>query len=168
MTGPRPPHFAPARLLAGATLALAAALARAPACAAEAPTVAEDPAIEARMMAIAAEMRCVVCQNQTLADSHADLAADLRQQIREQLKAGQSEAQVHDWLTARYGDFVLYRPPLKPATWLLWFGPGLLLLGGLAGLGWTLRRRQRLGDEAFDPEPADAAVEDPHPDPRRR
>jgi len=121
----------------------------------DAPAVAANPEIEARMMAMAAELRCVVCQNQTLADSHADLAADLRQQIREQLAAGKSEAEVRSWLTDRYGDFVLYRPPLKASTWVLWFGPGALMLLGLLLLVRNLRRRQRLGAESFDPDTDD-------------
>ena len=100
--------------------------------AAPAPDVAADRALEARVQALAAELRCLVCQNQSLADSHADLALDLKQQVREQLRAGRSEAEVLSYMTARYGDFVLYRPPLKATTVLLWAGPALLvLLGGL-------------------------------------
>jgi cytochrome c-type biogenesis protein CcmH len=110
----------------------------------EAIPVGQDPAIEARMMALAQELRCLVCQNQTLADSQADLAADLRQEIRELMQKGQSDEQVKRYLVARYGDFVLYRPPLKPTTWLLWFGPALLLIGGLTALYAVLLRRRRL------------------------
>jgi len=110
----------------------------------EATPVGEDPAIEHRMMALADELRCLVCQNQTLADSQADLAADLRQEIRELIKKGQSDEQIKSYLAARYGDFVFYRPPLKSATWLLWFGPGVLLVGGLAALYLVLLRRRRL------------------------
>jgi len=110
-------------------LALAAA---ATTHAAEAPNVAADPALEARVNALSAELRCLVCQNQTIADSHADLAVDLKNQVRDQLKAGRSERQVIDYMTQRYGDFVLYRPPFKATTLLLWLGPALLLLvGGL-------------------------------------
>jgi cytochrome c-type biogenesis protein CcmH len=130
-----------------ASLAFAGAAANA----AEARTVAADPQLEARMMAVASELRCLVCQNQTVADSHSELASDLRQQIREQLVAGRSEDQVRQFMTERYGDFVLYNPPFATRTALLWFGPALLLLGSLVGLGWTLRRRQRLADDAFDP-----------------
>ena len=110
----------------------------------EAVPVGHDPAIEARMMALAQELRCLVCQNQTLADSQAELAADLRQEIRELMQKGQSDEQIKRYLVARYGDFVLYRPPLKPTTWLLWFGPALLLIGGLTALYTVLLRRRRL------------------------
>lgn len=102
------------------------------------PTAA-DPALEARVMAIAEELRCLVCQNETIAASHADLAVDLRQQIREQLQQGQSQVQILDFMAKRYGDFVLYRPPLKPTTVLLWVGPFVLLLVG----AWALVRRIR-------------------------
>jgi cytochrome c-type biogenesis protein CcmH len=110
----------------------------------EAIPVGQDPAIEARMMVLAQELRCLVCQNQTLADSQADLAADLRQEIRELMQKGQSDEQIKSYLAARYGDFVFYRPPLKPTTWLLWFGPALLLIGGLTALYAVLLRRRRL------------------------
>lgn len=135
-----------------AALALAAALLWQPAAAADAPTVAQDPQQEARMMAMAAELRCLVCQNQTIADSHAGLAEDLRQQIREMLAKGMSERQIMDYMTERYGDFVLYRPPFKASTALLWVGPGVLMAGALLTLFMVLRRRQKLGAEAFDPE----------------
>ena len=101
-----------------------------PASAAEAQPTALDPVLEARVNGLAAELRCLVCQNQSLADSHADLAIDLKNQVREQLKAGHSERQVIDYMTERYGDFVLYRPPVKATTFLLWAGPALLLLSG--------------------------------------
>ena len=123
------------------------------ASAAEAPTVAADPALEARVMAIAAELRCLVCQNQTIADSSADLAVDLRGQVREMLRKGQGREQIVNYMTARYGDFVLYRPPLKESTALLWFGPAALLLGGLAVLVLVLRRRNRLSADQFEAEP---------------
>ena len=112
-------------------------------CPAEAQPAADDPALEKRLTTLASELRCLVCQNQSLADSHADLAVDLRNQVREQMKAGKSDDEIRDWLTARYGDFVLYRPPLKPRTVLLWLGPFLLLLAGVAGLILYLRRRER-------------------------
>jgi cytochrome c-type biogenesis protein CcmH len=124
----------------------------------EAAPATEDPVLEARMMRIAAELRCLVCQNQTIADSHADLAQDLRQQVRVQLREGRSEAEILRYMTDRYGDFVLYRPPVKASTVLLWFGPALLLAGGLAMLLVVLRRRARLADDQFEPdedEPAD-------------
>jgi len=135
-----------------AALLVVAALQWQPAQAADAPTVALDPQQEARMMAMAAELRCLVCQNQTIADSHAGLAEDLRQQIREMLAKGMSERQIMDYMTERYGDFVLYRPPFKASTALLWVGPGVLMAGALLTLFVVLRRRQKLGAEAFDPE----------------
>jgi cytochrome c-type biogenesis protein CcmH len=110
---------------------------------AEAQPASADPALEKRLTNLASELRCLVCQNQSLADSHADLAVDLRNQVREQMKAGKSDDEIRDWLTARYGDFVLYRPPLKPRTVLLWLGPFLLLAAGVAGLILYLRRRAR-------------------------
>jgi cytochrome c-type biogenesis protein CcmH len=113
--------------------------------------VAED-ALEARIVAIAAELRCLVCQNQTIADSNAELAKDLRRQIREMLVAGKTDREILDFMTQRYGDFVLYRPPLNPATALLWAGPALLAVGGAAALLWSLRRRSRLAADAFDPD----------------
>ena len=99
--------------------------------------LAQDPALEKRVMGLAHELRCLVCQNQTLADSNAPLAVDLRKQIREQLARGASESEVRDFMVARYGDFVLYRPPLKASTYALWGGPFLLLLAG----AWLLWRR---------------------------
>jgi cytochrome c-type biogenesis protein CcmH len=101
----------------------------------EAVPVAADPALEARVERLAVLLRCLVCQNQSLADSHAPLAVDLKNQVREQLRAGASETQVIDFMTARYGDFVLYKPPMKGTTALLWAGPALLALVGLA-IGW--------------------------------
>ena len=144
-----------------ATLMLALLLSLAPAWAKDAAPVAENPEIEARMMALAAELRCLVCQNQTIADSHADLAVDLRQQIREMISRGMSEDQIRSYMTERYGDFVLYKPPLKASTALLWGGPVLLLAGALGTLFVVLRRRQRLGADAFDPDLPDDANENP-------
>ncbi len=135
----------------------------APAPAREAVPEAADPALEARMVAVASELRCLVCQNQTIADSHADLAVDLRRQVREQLQAGRSDAQIVDYMTARYGDFVLYRPPFKPTTALLWLGPALMLGGGLAALAVVLRRRARLAPDAFEPHEDDDVLVAPVP-----
>jgi cytochrome c-type biogenesis protein CcmH len=118
----------------------------------EAAPAVDDPVLEARVMRIAAELRCLVCQNQTIADSHADLAQDLRRQVREMIQKGQSDAEILDFMTARYGDFVLYRPPVKGTTLLLWFGPALLLGGGVVVLVTVLRRRSRLPAEAFEPD----------------
>jgi len=139
-----------ARLRSARTL-VAAALLAATLCAGlvaasgarEAQEVGDDPAAEHHMMQLASELRCLQCQNQTLADSNAPLAVDLRQQIRELLAKGQSDEQIKQYLVARYGDFVLYRPPLKSNTFLLWFGPALVLLAGLAALFWNLKRRLR-------------------------
>lgn len=104
--------------------------------------MAADPALEAQVLRIATELRCLVCQNETIAASHADLAIDLRNQIREQLKAGRSEGEILDYMVQRYGDFVLYKPPVKPVTWLLWGGPFVLLLA-MAGWMWRLLRQRR-------------------------
>ena len=95
---------------------------------------AADPLLEQHVMAIAGELRCLVCQNQTVAESDSDLAKDLRDQVREKLKAGQSDREIIDYMIARYGDFVLWRPPFKSTTLLLWLGPGLLLVIGLVVL----------------------------------
>ena len=123
---------------------------------------AADPALEARMVRVTSELRCLVCQNQTIADSHADLAVDLRRQVREQLQAGRTDAEIIDYMTARYGDFVLYRPPFKATTALLWLGPALMLGGGIVVLAIVLRRRARLAPDAFEPddEVDDAVVSD--------
>ncbi|CAB3800575.1 hypothetical protein LMG28614_05218 [Paraburkholderia ultramafica] len=123
----------------------------------DAAPAAGDPAIEARMSHIAIELRCLVCQNQTIADSNADLAKDLRQQIRTMLYQGESEEQILQYMTDRYGDFVLYRPPVKAATLLLWFGPAALLVGGLLTLILVLLRRARMSDDRFEPDEYDAA-----------
>jgi cytochrome c-type biogenesis protein CcmH len=136
------------------TLLLAFALG-APAWGGEAAPVAADPALEARVMDLAAELRCLVCQNQTIADSNSSLAEDLRQQIRQQFAAGASDKQVLDYMTARYGDFVLYRPPFKATTTLLWLGPALLMAVGLGALFIVLRRRQRMSADQFEPEVQD-------------
>ncbi len=112
------------------------------AAAKEAAPLADDPALEQRVMTLSAELRCLVCQNQSLADSHADLAVDLRNQVREQMRAGKSDMEIKAWLTQRYGDFVLYRTPVKSTTWALWFGPFLLLIAGIAGLLFYLGRRR--------------------------
>ncbi len=105
--------------------------------------VAENPELEKRVQAISEELRCLVCQNQTIADSHADLAIDLKNQVREMLVQGKSNKEVTDYMVQRYGDFVLYRPPVKNTTWLLWFGPFLLMIGGVGLLVLKLRNRQK-------------------------
>lgn len=107
----------------------------------------EDPQIEQRMRALTQQLRCLVCQNETLADSHADLAEDLRREIREQMKAGKTDQEILSFLTQRYGDFVLYNPPVKATTYLLWFGPFISLLAGTALLYRYVKRRRELIDE---------------------
>jgi len=102
----------------------------------------DDPAIEQRLKNLSENLRCLVCQNETLADSRADLAEDLRDEIREQMKAGKSDKEIIDFLTARYGQFILYKPQVTPTTYLLWFGPFVLLLGGLAVLFRYIKRRR--------------------------
>ena len=119
----------------------------------QAAPAAANPALEAQVMQISAELRCLVCQNQTIADSNADLAVDLRRQVREMLAKGQSEAQIIDYMTARYGDFVRYRPPVNSSTALLWYGPAVLLVLALGTLVLVLRRRARLTPQAFEPDP---------------
>lgn len=104
-----------------------------------------DPEKEARARALFKELRCVVCQNQSIDDSEADLARDLRIIVRERIQAGDSDEEILDYLTKRYGDFVLLRPPVRPATWPLWFGPFVLLAAGGAAI-WILRRRRRTGN----------------------
>jgi cytochrome c-type biogenesis protein CcmH len=105
----------------------------------------EDPAIEARMKNLTKQLRCLVCQNETLADSQAQLAEDLRQEIREQIRAGKSDQEIMAYVSQRYTDFVLYNPPVKPTTYLLWFGPfALLLLGTLFLFRYLKQRRQAI------------------------
>ena len=101
----------------------------------------DDPVTEQRLISISEEMRCLVCQNESLAGSRSDLANDLREQIRVLIKEGKSDEQIRNFMVERYGDFVLYRPPVKPITWLLWLGPFIILLIGVAGLFTYLRRR---------------------------
>jgi cytochrome c-type biogenesis protein CcmH len=115
----------------------------APALAKEAKPI-EDPQIEQRMQALTQQLRCLVCQNETLADSHADLAEDLRKEIREQMKAGKSDQEIIAFLTQRYGNFVLYKPPVQPTTYLLWFGPFVLLLGGTLLLYRYVKHRREI------------------------
>lgn len=130
----------------------------------EAVPLAEDEAVEARLIGISEEMRCLVCQNESLAGSHAELAEDLRREIRTQIKQGKSDQEVMDFMVSRYGDFVRYRPPLKPVTWLLWFGPFLLLVVGVVALVVFLRRRgsriQETPLSAAEQQRADALLND--------
>ena len=108
---------------------------------------ADDAALDRRVMDLAAELRCLVCQNQSIAESNAGLAVDLRNQIREQLARGASEREVVDFMVARYGDFVLYRPPLKASTFFLWFGPFLLLIAGIYVLIRRIRRQRTMNGQ---------------------
>jgi len=136
------------RFLSVGLLALLMSL---PVAAREATPMASDPVLEARVMAIAEELRCLVCQNETIAASHADLAVDLRAQIRSKLAQGQTSQQILDFMVERYGDFVLYRPPLKPLTLLLWVGPFALLLLAAGVLALNVRRLRRSATEALSP-----------------
>jgi cytochrome c-type biogenesis protein CcmH len=126
-----------------------------------------DAALDARLKTLSEELRCLVCQNQTLADSTAPLAEDLRREVRELAQQGKTDAEIKQYLVARYGDFVLYKPPVKPTTWILWFGPFAFLLGG--GLIWfvVLRRRRRGGRDDNEP-PAAVQVDSEQAERARR
>jgi cytochrome c-type biogenesis protein CcmH len=113
----------------------------------EAKDLAEDPVLEKRMIGLAENLRCLVCQNESLASSRADLAKDLRQEVREKMKQGMSDQEIIDFLVSKYGDFVLFDPPMKSYTILLWYGPFALLLIGLAGLVVQLRKRKNAPPE---------------------
>jgi cytochrome c-type biogenesis protein CcmH len=113
----------------------------------EAAPLAQDEAVEKRLVEISSELRCLVCQNESLSGSHAELANDLRREIRTLIRAGKSDGEIMDFMVSRYGDFVRYRPPLKATTLLLWFGPALLLVGGVGALLLYLRRRNKAIDE---------------------
>jgi cytochrome c-type biogenesis protein CcmH len=130
------------RLIALLLLALAFGAASAK----EAAPLAEDPVVEQRLIAISEEMRCLVCQNESLAGSRSDLANDLRRELRTLIKQGKTDAEIREFMVERYGDFVLYRPPVKPETYLLWAGPFLLMIVAVAVLLMYLRRRNRSVD----------------------
>lgn len=137
------------RLLLGLLAALALALFAQFAAAGEAAPLAADPVAEKRLQAMSEELRCLVCQNQSIAESHAELAADLRNEIRGMIQQGKSDKEIIDFMVARYGDFVLYRPPFKPVTVLLWVGPLLLMLVGIVALLRNLKKRNlRVTDDA--------------------
>jgi len=138
---------------------LLVALAMATGFAKDAAPLAEDPVVEARLIAISEEMRCLVCQNESLAGSRSDLANDLRRELRTLIKAGKTDQEIREFMVERYGDFVLYRPPVKPTTWLLWAGPFLLMITGVVVLLVYLRRRNRaLGDEVLTDEESSRAA----------
>lgn len=118
----------------------------------EAPTLAQDPALEAKMMGIAQELRCLVCQNETIAASQADLAVDLRQQIRSKLQQGETPAEIRKFMVDRYGEFVLYKPRWSSRTVLLWSGPFVLLLIGLVVLWRTIRQRPPVPEAPMTPQ----------------
>ena len=113
----------------------------------EAIPVAEDPEVEKRMLALTMDLRCLVCQNESIADSRADFSNDIRREIREQIKANKSDKEIIQFLVDRYGDFVLYNPPMQPTTILLWFGPAVLFVVGLGSLIVYLRRRREQIEE---------------------
>ncbi len=124
----------------------------------EATPLAEDPVVEQRMISISEEMRCLVCQNESLAGSPADLAQDLRRELRTLIKQGKTDAEIREFMVERYGDFVLYRPRIKPETYLLWAGPFLLMIVAVVVLLVYLRRRNRvLEDPQLSPEEASRA-----------
>jgi cytochrome c-type biogenesis protein CcmH len=131
-----------ARRLALVLVLVAMAVSPLVAFAADAVPTDRDPVADARAVKLTEKLRCLVCQNQTIADSNAALAQDLRHQVHEQIAAGKSDAEIVDYMVARYGDFVLYEPPVKPTTMLLWAGPALLLLIGFVGLFRIVRARR--------------------------
>ena len=114
----------------------------------EAAPNAQDPVVEARMVHISEELRCMVCQNESLASSHAELAVDLREEVRSLIRQNKTDDEIKAFLITRYGDFVLYRPTVKPMTWALWFGPFALLLVALTAMVMYLRQRQRQAPQA--------------------
>jgi cytochrome c-type biogenesis protein CcmH len=117
----------------------------------------DDPAEQERYERLIQDLRCLVCQNQSIADSNATLASDLRREVRDLIEAGQSDEQIRSFMTERYGDFVLYRPPVRPRTWLLWSAPAMLLLGGIGIAVLVISRRARAAR-------ANPAVLDEEPD----
>jgi cytochrome c-type biogenesis protein CcmH len=135
-----------------ALLALLLFFAIGPALAVEPGEKLADPVLEARARDISKELRCLVCQNQSIDDSDADLARDLRRLVRDRIVAGDNDAQVLDFIVERYGQFVLLRPPFEPVTWLLWLAPLALLLAGAGGIVLVFRRRSPMGPQGLDPE----------------
>ncbi|MCU0929359.1 MAG: cytochrome c-type biogenesis protein CcmH [Burkholderiaceae bacterium] len=147
-----------AAIALGSALAASAVVAQpaaAPAEPARAQPLADDPELEARVLRLADELRCLVCQNETIAASNAELAVDLRRQIRQKLAAGESEQQIRDYMVERYGEFVLYRPPLNASTVLLWVGPFVLLVVAAGVLVHHVRRHRPRGNAALSPAEAE-------------
>ena len=140
-------HRTPKRLLVALVLLFATAIVTSAQLRRPVSNDPPDPAVEQRLAKLSHELRCLVCQNETLADSRADLAEDLRDEIRIQIRAGKSDQEIIAFLTQRYGDFILYRPPVRPTTYLLWFGPFVLLLAGLAILFRYVKRRRDMIEE---------------------
>ena len=136
--------------LSTALLAFVLAFGMAPALAID-PLPFKDAAEEARFRALAAELRCVLCQNQSLADSNAGIAQDLRKEVFSLMRAGKTDAEIKDFLTERYSEFVLYKPRVEPRTWLIWFGPALVLLAGAVVVVIIVRRRARQAPRALPP-----------------
>jgi cytochrome c-type biogenesis protein CcmH len=116
----------------------------------EAQPMAQDPQVEARLVVISEELRCLVCQNEALSSSNAELAEDLRREVRKLIRENKTDAEIKTYLVERYGDFVLYKPPLKPLTWPLWFGPFILFGLALFGLWRYLRLRKQLPSSRLD------------------
>ena len=131
------------KILLSALASIALACAMNVVLAKDAVPLADDPVTEQRLISISEEMRCLVCQNESLAGSRSDLANDLRREIRILINEGKTDEQIRSFMVERYGDFVLYRPPVKPITWLLWIGPFVILLAGIIGLIVYLRRRNQ-------------------------
>jgi cytochrome c-type biogenesis protein CcmH len=139
------------RLIAALAVLLLALAAATDTIAVQPGEVLADPALEARARDIGKELRCLVCQNQSIDDSDADLARDLRVLVRQRLQAGDSDRQVVDYVVSRYGDFVLLRPPLKPSTYVLWFGPVLILGLAVVAIVFYYRRRDQRGGGTAPP-----------------
>lgn len=131
--------------------ALLAVSVASPLCAREAAPTAFDPVAHKRVVEVSEQLRCLVCQNQSIAESNAELAVDLRNQVIEQVKAGKTNQEIVDYMVERYGDFVLYRPPFKTSTVILWVGPVVLFLGGLLAFWINLRRRKQTVTESTKP-----------------
>ena len=132
------------RVILNAVLTLSLVLFASVSTGREAMLMSEDPKLEARLDELSHELRCMACQNESLASSRAELADDLRTEVRELLRSGKSDREVKDFLVSRYGDFVLYNPEVKPLTWVLWFGPFVLLVIAVIFLGIYLRQRRAL------------------------